>query len=306
MLTGMLRLVLASLVPIGASLVAIGLGAPVPASAQADDAFETIRDWDADLADKPQTESTLDTLRLRAGRIWTRHAYADFVLRFEYRPLTETGGGELLLRSSIDAGRDVHAYEVVLGHRAERGRVSASRQVLHELGFTAPPPIADAAAWVVAEVRAEGDRLSVSLDGVVVSTADRAETRIGVIGFRAARGGVELRGMRVAKLALDPVAIGVGLPRANAPGITAPTVTRRAYPAYTKAAMQAKAQGVATVEFVVEADGRIGEVRVLDAPHPDLARTSVECLRKWRFMPAVRDNVPIAVVATMELSFRLK
>lgn len=280
---------------------AIALTAGAPPSAQADADFHVIRDWDAD---ESKAEPTADTLRLLSGAIWSPNAYNDFVFRFDYRPLTATGRGTLRLRATV-IGRDVRSYEVALDHGAERGRLDGARQTLHELAFTRSQPIADIATWVAVEVRAEQDRLTISLDGIPVATADRTEMFYGTIGFGTSRGGLELRGMRVATLnapsPLDP-----GLPRAGAPGVTTPQVVRRAYPSYSRAAMKARAQGVAKVEFVINADGSPGAVRVLEAPHPDLALASIDCVRKWLFTPPLKDGIPAAIVATMDLSFKLK
>ena len=67
--------------------------------------------------------------------------------------------------------------------------------------------------------------------------------------------------------------------------------------------MAARVGGIAKLEFVIEADGSVGAVRVIDVPHPDLALAAVACVREWQFTPATRDGVPVAVVATMEVAF---
>jgi TonB family protein len=273
------------------------------AAAQAAGDFQTIRDWDA--GDRASTEPSADTLRLREGYIWSPRGYGDFVLRFEYRPLSPAGRGTLHLRATLHADGGLSSYEVALDRSARRGRLDASGQSLHELPFTASAPVDDPTAWIAAEVRARGDRLSVVLDGVPVAAADRSEAFFGTVGFEAAKGGLELRGLQVALLSV-PARFDPALPRAADAGITAPGVVRKAYPQYTRAAMQARAQGVARVEFVIDAEGAPGEIRVIEAPHPDLARTAVDCVRRWRFTPAVKDGVPVAVVATMDLSFKLK
>jgi len=41
-------------------------------------------------------------------------------------------------------------------------------------------------------------------------------------------------------------------------------------------------------------------------PHPDLALSSAAGVREWRFTPAARNGVPVAVVATMEMAFTLQ
>ena len=285
-------------------MVAAVVAASAPALAQTPDAFELLRDWEPDEA--TSAEPTQDTLLLKAGAIWSAKAYTDFVLRFEYRPVAGAGGGNLLLRASVGASRDVHAYEVALDRRPERGRLSARRQVLHEVAFTPSPPIVDSAAWTAVEVRAQDDVLEVSLDGVVVSRADRTESIFGSIGFRAGRGGgLELRGLRIRALAVERTTVGTGLPKAEDRGISRPKAVRRAQPQYTRGALVARAQGVAVVEFVIDATGAVGEAKVVRAPHPDLAVSSLACVRKWRFTPAPKDGAPVAVVATMELAFNL-
>lgn len=272
------------------------------ASAQADVDFRIIRDWDAD---NSRTASTGDTLRLESGAIWSPRAYNDFVLRFEYRPLPPTGRGTLRLRATVLPDRDVRSYDVALDRGAGRGRLDGARQILHELRFVPSPVLEDASAWVAVEARAEQNRLTISLDGVTVAIADRTEAFFGTIGFEAVKGGLELRGMRVATLN-EPSSLDSSLPRAGDPGVTTPRALRDALPSYTRAAMKARAQGVAKLEFVIEADGTPGLVRVLESPHPDLALASIACLRKWRFSVPLKDGVPTAIVATMDLSYKLK
>jgi TonB family protein len=286
-----------------AAALALTAGVPALGAAQPppDPDFHVIRDWDADGS---RAEPTGDTLRLMSGAIWSPKAYNDFVFRFDYRPLTPAGRGTLRLRATV-IGRDVRSYEVALDHGPERGRLDGARQTLHELAFTRSQPIADIATWVSVEVRADQDRLTITLDGVPVATADRTEMFYGTIGFGTSRGGLELRGLQVAALRV-PAGLDPALPRAGGPGVTVPTVVKQAYPSYSRAAMKARAQGVAKVEFVINADGSPGAVRVLEAPHPDLALAAIDCVRKWRFTAPLKDGVPAAIVATMDLSFKLK
>ena len=143
------------------------------------------------------------------------------------------------------------------------------------------------------EVRAERETLSVSLDGMVVSVADRANALSGFVAFEATGpGGLELRGVRIASA--DPVADGTrGLPAADAPGITKPEGhALGAWPAYTRAALASEGDGTVMLEFVIEADGRLGDLRVVVTPHPDLAdrRRRLRCA--WRFTPATEGRRP--------------
>jgi TonB family protein len=278
------------------------------AAAQAGDELPPIRDW-VPVGSGVQTRATPDTLLLSAGTIRTPAVFADFVLRFEYR-LAAGADAELLLRSrgAPDGPLD-YGYRVALGGetsgRRPRGRLRADGTKMRAGAYTGPrTPSADG-GWIACEVRAEGETLSVSLEGMVVSTADRVNAFSGFVAFEATgTGGLELRGVQIANA--EPAVDGTrGLPAADAPGITRPRATRRESPRYTAAAMAARVRGIAMLEFVIETDGGVGAVRVIDVPHPDLALSSVTCLREWRFTPATRDGVPIAVVATMELAFNL-
>jgi TonB family protein len=288
--------------PVALAVVAAVLTPARVVSAQPDETFQSIRNWAPERGAKVTAAD--DTLRLERGWIWTDDTWMDFALRFEYRPIGPAGQADLLINAHATPERELHTYQVTLTPGAERGRLAAVRRSMLEATFTAAPPAADATAWTAVEVRAQGDRLSVSLDGVVVSTGVRADARSGYIGFAARRGGVELRAMRTTRLVVPPAL--ATLPKANDEGITPPAVTRRVPPAYTRAAMRAVAQGVAILEFAVLPDGSVGDIRVVKAPHPELASAAINCLHQWRFTSATRAGVPVAVIATMELHFRLK
>ena len=138
-----------------------------------------------------------------------------------------------------------------------------------------------------------------------MSSTAAIETFIVPQAFHAIKGAVELRGMTLAPIEVASV-IPADLPRADGPGITPPKALHLEPPQYSAAAMRARVQGVAMLEFVIQADGRIGAIQVKTAPHPDLAVAAAACLRKSRFSPATRGGVPIAVVATIDVAFNLK
>ena len=297
----MLRLMVA------AACLALGLGAAGASSAQSGLRFEALDTWTGDGFDgEPRTESTGSTLRLMSGTIWAPGAHADFVLRFEYRPLAPDGAGALLLRSNIDDTRERQSYAVALDGGPTRGQLVAERQRLGPVRAGSRPPVADPAAWITVEVRADFDRLTVSLDGVVVSEAAGAVEGFGTIGFRAGRGGVELRGMQLESIPF-PSDIPAGLTKLGPKGDVFPELTQRTSPRYTRAAMLARVQGMAKLEILIQADGRVGAVRVVEPPpHPDLEVAAVACVRRWRFKPALRNGVPLPTAAVAEVLFRLK
>ena len=172
------------------------------ASAQADADFELIRDWDAGrLDDREHGDAAAPPRPARSGR---RATYADFVLRFEYRLAAAGAGAELLLRArgAPDGPLD-YGYRVALGGetsgRRPRGRLRADGTQMRAGMYTGPRTPSANGRWVACEVRAERETLSVSLDGMVVSVAERADAFSGFVAFEATgAGGLELRGVRIA------------------------------------------------------------------------------------------------------------
>ncbi len=92
------------------------------------------------------------------------------------------------------------------------------------------------------------------------------------------------------------------------PGVVMPKLLREVKPSYTRAAMQAKIQGVVTLECVVRADGTVGDVRVLESLDRffGLDEQAMKAAKKWRFNPGTMDGKPVAVVVNIEMSFSLK
>ena len=97
------------------------------------------------------------------------------------------------------------------------------------------------------------------------------------------------------------------IPDADGPGITQPTVVRQVTPQYTSEAMRQKIQGRVVLEAVVGIDGRITAVRVVRSLDKSfgLDQQPLAAARQWRFTPAVRNGVPIAVKVMLDLEFRL-
>jgi periplasmic protein TonB len=91
-------------------------------------------------------------------------------------------------------------------------------------------------------------------------------------------------------------------------GVTSPIPTRRAPPSYTAEAMRARAQGVITVECVVEPTGECGDVRVVRAFMPPfgLDHQALEAARRWRFRPGTRNGEAVPVLVNLEIEFNIR
>jgi outer membrane biosynthesis protein TonB len=86
---------------------------------------------------------------------------------------------------------------------------------------------------------------------------------------------------------------------------TAPRLKHDVKPEYTKEMIAAKIEGVIKAELLVDIDGKVKEVKILN----DLGFGTREMARnaflQWEFEPAMRDNKPVATWITYSIRFVL-
>jgi TonB family protein len=91
-------------------------------------------------------------------------------------------------------------------------------------------------------------------------------------------------------------------------GVTLPRLLSEVRPQYTSDAMRAKVQGTVLLECVVKTDGTVGDVRVIRSLDPTfgLDQEAVRAAKQWRFAPGMRQDEPVAVLISIELTFTLR
>jgi protein TonB len=91
-------------------------------------------------------------------------------------------------------------------------------------------------------------------------------------------------------------------------GVTSPIPVTRASPMYTVQAMRARAQGIITVECVVEPSGECGDVRIVRGFTPPfgLDEQALAAARRWRFRPGMRGGEPVPVMVNLEIEFNIR
>ena len=91
-------------------------------------------------------------------------------------------------------------------------------------------------------------------------------------------------------------------------GVTLPSVVRSVKAGYTAAAMDARIEGMAILEAVVLADGKVGDVTVTQSLDKEygLDTQAVESVKQWLFKPGTKDGKAVAVRVTIEIRFALK
>ena len=111
-------------------------------------------------------------------------------------------------------------------------------------------------------------------------------------------------------LFLSGVCIGrqADTPQVHRPGdgVTAPRLVSDVKPSYTPEAIRAGVRGSVMLECVVDAEGAVGDVRVLKSLHPELDAESTRALKQWRFEPGMKDGKRVAVLVEVEMTFTLR
>jgi TonB family protein len=84
-----------------------------------------------------------------------------------------------------------------------------------------------------------------------------------------------------------------------------PRATYRPDPDYPEKARKKHHRGSVLMELIVDADGRPQDVRVSRGAAPELNTAAVECVKKWKFLPASRNGKAVATQINVEVSFNL-
>jgi protein TonB len=90
-------------------------------------------------------------------------------------------------------------------------------------------------------------------------------------------------------------------------GVKSPRLIKEVKPAYTEGAMRRKVQGIVEMKVVVLADGTVGdEVTVTRSLDEELDQQAVKAVKQWTFQPGTKDDKPVRVQVSVELTFTLK
>jgi len=88
-------------------------------------------------------------------------------------------------------------------------------------------------------------------------------------------------------------------------GVSTPRIVFKTEPQYTEEASRAGVQSMVLTMIVVRADGVPTSIRVLRGAGFGLDEKAIEAIEAWHFTPAMKENRPVAVTATIEVNFRL-
>jgi protein TonB len=86
--------------------------------------------------------------------------------------------------------------------------------------------------------------------------------------------------------------------------IKEPKKVRNVDPKYPDIARTARVQGVVILECVISPQGKVTEARVLRGI-PLLEQAALEAVKQWVYSPTLLNGVPVPVVMTVTVNFRL-
>ena len=98
--------------------------------------------------------------------------------------------------------------------------------------------------------------------------------------------------------------IGGGVYRVGG-GVSAPRPIYSPDPEYSEEARKAKYQGTVVVWVIVGPDGRTRDIRIQRSLGMGLDEKAIAAIHTWKFEPARKDGVAVAVQVSVEITFRL-
>ncbi len=88
--------------------------------------------------------------------------------------------------------------------------------------------------------------------------------------------------------------------------VTAPVAIEKTPPSYPEEGRKAKHQGRVVLRTVIDEQGLVKDVEVIEGQPFGLSEAAMAAVRTWRFQPALYDGEPVAVIYLLTINFRLE
>ncbi|MBI3932476.1 MAG: energy transducer TonB, partial [Acidobacteria bacterium] len=86
--------------------------------------------------------------------------------------------------------------------------------------------------------------------------------------------------------------------------IKEPKPLKKTQPVYPDIAKQARVQGIVILECTISPQGKVTDVKVLRGI-PLLDTAAIEAVRQWVYTPTLLNGVPVPVIMTVTVNFKL-
>ena len=84
-----------------------------------------------------------------------------------------------------------------------------------------------------------------------------------------------------------------------------PEAVSQAAPVYPPARRKAKIEGLVTLVFILDENGRVEEPRVENSSRPEFEKPALDAIRKWRFRPGMKAGKAVSTYVRMPMRFRV-
>lgn len=98
--------------------------------------------------------------------------------------------------------------------------------------------------------------------------------------------------------------IGGGIYRIGG-GVSQPSIIHKVEPEYSEEARKAKWQGTVKVSVIIDETGHARNITVEKPLGLGLDQKAIEAVQKWLFKPGMKDGKPVAVYASIDITFHL-
>jgi TonB family protein len=88
-------------------------------------------------------------------------------------------------------------------------------------------------------------------------------------------------------------------------GVTMPVQTKTVKTGYPARALMAHADGLVHIAALVDRQGNVGRVRTVGSPSL-LDAAAIDAVMQWKFTPALKGGLPVAMAIAIEFEFRLR
>lgn len=87
--------------------------------------------------------------------------------------------------------------------------------------------------------------------------------------------------------------------------VAEPRKVKDARPRYPEEVRRRGESGTVVMEVIIDTEGQVKAVRVVESPSEELAQAAAEAVRQWQYEPTVKDGKPVPVLLTVTVRFRL-
>ncbi len=114
--------------------------------------------------------------------------------------------------------------------------------------------------------------------------------------------------MRILATAIVCAAITAGqepAPERIVDGVTRPRLLSKVEPSYSEEARKAKLEGVVNLQAIISTAGVAHDCKVTQSLGLGLDETAQRAVSQWRFAPGTKNGIPVPVIVTVQVNFRL-